>query len=144
MSRTCNHESVLDLCKADLPMLYEMQTLSDRFIKDRLSNARHKLEPFQIGFHAIPSLSPLHLHIISKDFDSPCLKHKEHWNSFTTDFFRPLQSIIREIEVEGKVEDRTEEWKVLKKQKPICSICGQHEANLPKTRAHYATHNIGA
>ncbi|CAM9273729.1 unnamed protein product, partial [Ascophyllum nodosum] len=36
------------------------------------------------GYHSIPSLDPLHLHIISQDFDAPRLKRKSHWNSFTT------------------------------------------------------------
>lgn len=34
--------------------------------------------------------SHLHMHVISQDFDSPCLKNKTHWNSFTTDFFRDV------------------------------------------------------
>ena len=29
----------------------------------------------------------LHLHVISQDFDSPCLKTKKHWHSFTSEFF---------------------------------------------------------
>lgn len=39
------------------------------------------------GFHAVPSMTRLHMHIISKDMVSPCLKTKIHWNSFTTEFF---------------------------------------------------------
>lgn len=31
--------------------------------------------------------SQLHLHVISQDFDSPALKTKKHWNSFTTEYF---------------------------------------------------------
>jgi hypothetical protein len=31
--------------------------------------------------------SQIHLHVISQDFDSVCLKNKKHWNSFTTDYF---------------------------------------------------------
>ena len=31
-------------------------------------------ETFRIGYHAVPSLKLLHLHVISTDFDSPCLK----------------------------------------------------------------------
>ncbi|XP_032674511.1 aprataxin isoform X2 [Odontomachus brunneus] len=48
--------------------------------------ADHK---FIIGYHAIPSMQRLHLHVISTDFVSPCLKTKYHWNSFTTPFFLP-------------------------------------------------------
>ena len=27
------------------------------------------------------------MHVISQDFDSPSLKNKKHWNSFTTPYF---------------------------------------------------------
>lgn len=33
------------------------------------------------------STSHVHLHVISQDFDSPCLKNKKHWNSFNTEYF---------------------------------------------------------
>ena len=42
---------------------------------------------FKIGYHASPSMHRLHLHVISTDYDSPSLKTKVHWNSFTTPFF---------------------------------------------------------
>lgn len=44
---------------------------------------------FKVGFHAVPSMQRLHMHIISTDMVSPCLKTKIHWNSFTTEFFLP-------------------------------------------------------
>lgn len=37
------------------------------------------------------SYSQVHLHVISQDFDSPSLKNKKHWNSFTTDYFMDSQ-----------------------------------------------------
>jgi aprataxin len=46
-----------------------------------------------LGFHAEPSLRQLHLHIISDDFDSPCLKTKTHWLSFTSNFFINLSIV---------------------------------------------------
>lgn len=39
------------------------------------------------GVHSIPSLSNLHIHVITQDFYSSRLKHKKHYNSFTTEFF---------------------------------------------------------
>lgn len=45
---------------------------------------------FKIGFHALPSMRRLHLHVISDDFFSPYLKTKLHWNSFHTHFFYSL------------------------------------------------------
>lgn len=55
--------------------------------------------PFKLVFHGFNrpflslSTSHVHLHVISQDFDSPCLKNKKHWNSFNTEYF---------LESEGK------------------------------------------
>lgn len=46
-----------------------------------------KLDEFKIGYHAAPSMHRLHLHVISRDFQSVCMKTKKHWNSFNTPFF---------------------------------------------------------
>ena len=37
-----------------------------------------------MGFHAIPSMPQLHMHVVSQEFDSACLKTKRHYNTFTT------------------------------------------------------------
>jgi aprataxin len=44
------------------------------------------------GIHFHPSLSNLHIHIISRDMHSPSLKHRKHFNSFNTPFFIPVAS----------------------------------------------------
>ncbi|KAF2398826.1 aprataxin-like protein [Trichodelitschia bisporula] len=38
------------------------------------------------GIHAHPSMSHLHIHIISEDRYSECLRHRKHYNSFATPF----------------------------------------------------------
>lgn len=43
------------------------------------------------GIHAHPSMSHLHVHVLSVDRFSDCLKHKKHYNSFATPFFIPLE-----------------------------------------------------
>ena len=48
----------------------------------------------RIGFHAKPSMDHLHLHVISSDFVSSCLKTKKHWNSFNTKHFLSLSGMI--------------------------------------------------
>ena len=76
--------------------------------------ATHPDSEFQVGYHAVPSMAQLHLHVISTDFDSPCLKHKKHWNSFTTPYFIPSTRVISQMEEEGKIEkpdkDLTKRW----------------------------------
>ncbi len=44
-----------------------------------------------IGVHAVPSMSNLHIHVISVDRHSDCLRHRKHYNSFSTPFFVPLE-----------------------------------------------------
>lgn len=39
------------------------------------------------GIHAGPSMNHLHIHILSSDRHSECMKHRKHYNSFSTPFF---------------------------------------------------------
>lgn len=43
-----------------------------------------------VGVHAHPSMSSLHVHVLSRDRYSDCLKHRKHYNSFATPFLVPL------------------------------------------------------
>lgn len=44
-----------------------------------------------VGVHAVPSMANLHIHVISVDRHSEKLKHRKHYNSFSTPFFVPLE-----------------------------------------------------
>ena len=44
------------------------------------------------GVHAVPSMAHLHIHVISRDRHSPCMKHRKHYNSFATEFMVPLEA----------------------------------------------------
>jgi len=89
------------------------------------------------GFHAVPSMTRLHLHVISQDFDSPCLKNKKHWNSFTTEFFLSHQDVVSQLETNGKVrqytKEETEKW--LKKDL-VCHKCSYRPKNMPDLKSH--------
>lgn len=50
------------------------------------------LDRIRSGFHAMPSMANLHIHVISLDLYSPALKRFNHYNSFTTVFFLPFDS----------------------------------------------------
>jgi aprataxin len=43
------------------------------------------------GVHAHPSMTHLHIHILSKDRVSECMRHKKHYNSFATPFLVPIE-----------------------------------------------------
>ncbi|KAJ0166018.1 Aprataxin-like protein [Colletotrichum tanaceti] len=38
------------------------------------------------GIHAHPSMNHLHIHVLSRDMYSECMKHRKHYNSFNTPF----------------------------------------------------------
>lgn len=70
------------LTRDDVDMLREMEFLAQNVIQVH----GRTIDEFKIGYHAKPSMQRLHLHVISRDFHSPCLKTKKHWNSFNTPF----------------------------------------------------------
>ena len=58
-----------------------------------LPSGRDWASSILIGVHANPSMNHLHIHIISEDRHGECLKHKKHYNSFTTPFFVRLHEM---------------------------------------------------
>lgn len=48
---------------------------------------RPYLDRIRAGFHAVPSMANLHIHVLSIDLHSPDMKRFNHFNSFTTPFF---------------------------------------------------------
>lgn len=54
-----------------------------------------------VGFHAVPSIRPTHLHLVSGDFRGRGLKTRKHWNSFHTDFFLRLSDVVLDLQ-EGR------------------------------------------
>ncbi|XP_061779054.2 aprataxin isoform X1 [Nerophis lumbriciformis] len=94
---------------------------------------------FRSGYHAIPSMSHVHLHVISQDFDSPCLKNKKHWNSFTTEYFINSQDVIGMLESDGRVTVREGTSDLLKA--PLrCHLCRHQPATIPALKQHLKSH----
>lgn len=42
------------------------------------------------GIHAVPSMSHLHVHVLSREMHSECVRHRKHYNSFQTPFLVDL------------------------------------------------------
>lgn len=98
-----------------------------------------------LGFHAIPSLTPLHLHVLSPDLiNGPCTKSKQHYNSFTTDFFIRIDTVLHRLEqAAGRTAvlgggppawgGRSESYYLaLLEARPVCHRCG---LQAPNTRS---------
>lgn len=84
---------LLQLTRNHLDLLKEMYLMAVNVIEVK----GQKLDDFKIGYHAVPSMLQVHVHVISTDFNSPSLKTKKHWNSFTTDYFMSHEGKLKNL-----------------------------------------------
>jgi aprataxin len=68
----------------------EADGMSEVELEKRLPKGRDWESEVMAGVHAHPSMSHLHIHILSADRFSPSLKRRNHYNSFATPFFVPI------------------------------------------------------
>ncbi|XP_054897203.1 aprataxin isoform X2 [Poeciliopsis prolifica] len=117
-------------------LLKHMQQVADRMIQQCPDSSTLR---FRSGYHAIPSMSHIHLHVISQDFDSPCLKNKKHWNSFTTEYFIDSDDVIQMLETSGKVTVKEGSSELLKL--PLrCHVCHKEFPTIPSLKEHLKSH----
>ncbi|XP_031132918.1 aprataxin isoform X1 [Sander lucioperca] len=117
-------------------LVKHMQKVADQMVQQCPDAS---LLRFRTGYHAIPSMSHVHLHVISQDFDSPCLKNKKHWNSFTTDYFMESHSVIQMLETNGRVTVKEGTGELLKL--PLCChMCHKELSTIPALKEHLKSH----
>ncbi|GAD91708.1 conserved hypothetical protein [Paecilomyces variotii No. 5] len=88
---------------------------------DELPPGRNWEAEIMCGIHAHPSMNHLHIHVLSVDRHSECLKHKKHYNSFSTPFFIDIDDFPlaeddkdfgnRFTELKRHLDQEFEEWK---------------------------------
>jgi len=125
------------LTTEDLPMLADLKERGQIIIAE-LTKKRPKAK-FRMGFHAVPSMRQLHMHIISQDFDSECLKNKKHWNSFTTEFFIDADDFIDKLRNENTIKYDHDSYEAILKREMVCHNCGEEMKNIPKVKQHIST-----
>lgn len=149
-----NISSLKDVTYKHLPLLKHMEHIGQSLAQ---ISKRH----FKMGYHAQPSMHRLHLHVISDDMNSSCLKTKKHWNSFNTDFFLDAKSnnnmkgfcsgvlmycdcvidISTQLEKREKLEllspKRCQE---LLETPLICNKCSFTPRHIPELKKHLLTH----
>lgn len=120
--------------RESLPMLKKMHDVGLKWA-EKFSSHEPSLE-FRLGYHSVPSMRQLHLHVISQDFDSTHLRNKKHWNSFNTLFFRDSIDALDEIEKNGLATIKDEK---LLSSELRCHRCKSAHPNIPKLKSHIAT-----
>ncbi|XP_052032210.1 aprataxin isoform X1 [Apodemus sylvaticus] len=119
-----------------LELLKHMHAVGEKVIADFAGSSQLR---FRLGYHAIPSMSHVHLHVISQDFDSPCLKNKKHWNSFNTEYFLESQAVIKMVQEAGRVTVKDGTCELLK-QPLRCHECQQLLPSIPQLKEHLKKH----
>jgi len=127
----------------DIPLVRHMQHMGKRWV------AKQRAPPpgsnVVMGFHSVPSLRQLHMHVVSTDYDSSCLKHKKHWNSFTTLFFMDVDTVLTQLEAKagspgGAFLDYNVDAREALLRVPLrCHRCGERQASMPKLKQHITT-----
>merc|ERR1712176_1581136 len=99
---------------------------------------RHReINKMKCGFHAIPSMNQVHLHLLSDDMDSPNLKNKKHFHSFTSPYFIPGKVMLRVVKEEKrKFKIDKKYYEKLLKQKLKCHFCFSEIRTIPKLKEH--------
>ncbi|EER07824.1 histidine triad nucleotide binding protein, putative, partial [Perkinsus marinus ATCC 50983] len=80
---------------------------------------------FKVGIHAVPSLEPFHVHVISSDMRSSRIKHKKHWNSFNTPFFVELSEAEEILQRDGNLHSISSRETHLRDDL-LCNVCGHN------------------
>jgi aprataxin len=120
-----------ELTRDHLPLLLEMQRVAQLQVKQRMPGRR-----VQIGVHAVPSMMAFHVHVMTCDFVSDSLKNKKHWNSFTTAFFVPLETLIRVLERDGAFHVDEHASEELLRGEMACPRCGAVLPTIPAVKKH--------
>jgi aprataxin len=95
-----------------------------------------------IGLHMLPSLEPLHIHIISDDFCSVHVKTKRQYNSFASDFFYKLDELVQSLKEIGdlaaEINPKMAQRQLDKELK--CGKCGYGGGTMTEFKEHLETH----
>ena len=130
--------SVKELTRDYLELLKHIHKVAENLI-ERVCR-KEPNTPFRFGYHAVPSLKRLHLHIISQDFDSPKLWKQHHWNTFNTEYFMDSSKVIEDIEKDGKVEVDDKAYEALLEQRMKCNACPEQFSDISLLKSHLQEH----
>ncbi|KAK9839930.1 hypothetical protein WJX74_000595 [Apatococcus lobatus] len=133
-----------DLRPEHLPLLKHMQAVASAWIGQQPKTAT-AASSFRLGFHHVPSMRQLHMHVISQDFTALHLKTKRHYNSFTTSFFLDLSDVLQQLESNGCLQLHKSAAEALLKgdlrcHHPGCSVTPK---TMPQLKQHLAQHEEG-
>ena len=141
---------LLILPKVNVQSVYDLDPMNDahialiegmiaraKWIQHGLRKRKGGCDVIHYGFHAIPSMNQLHLHVISDDMESDNLKNKKHYLSFKSDYFVPGKVMLRILKTEKKrFTVNKEHYKGLLKEGLKCHKCFHEIRTIPAVKKH--------
>ena len=138
------------LPKLEMKSVYDLDPMNDanirmlegmlaraHWIKIGLMQRDAAINRIKCGFHAIPSMNQIHLHLLSDDMDSVHLKNKKHFHSFTSPYFVPGKVMLRILKDEkNKFKIDKKYYQQLLKQNLQCHFCSCEIRTMPKLKEH--------
>lgn len=104
-----------------------------------LPPGRDWIQEIKVGVHAVPSMNHLHIHVLSRDMHSDKMKHRKHYNSFTTDFFVPLDDFPLSENDWRRKSGAQRSWP----ERPmVCWRCGMDFGNRFKDLKRHLEHEF--
>ncbi|KAJ8551045.1 hypothetical protein K7X08_000415 [Anisodus acutangulus] len=134
LARVEGLDRLADVQKEHMSLLKTMHSVGLKWAEKFLSENNSLI--FRLGYHSVPSMRQLHLHVISQDFDSNHLKNKKHWNSFNSPFFRDSVDVIDEVSQYGKAILKDENILSMELR---CHRCQSAHPNIPRLKAHISS-----
>ncbi|RUP43789.1 hypothetical protein BC936DRAFT_136731 [Jimgerdemannia flammicorona] len=131
-------DGLTSLTQKDVPTLEALINCGGSTV-DKMKAENPHLE-FRMGFHAIPSMRQLHMHVISQDFVGIGLKRKEHYNSFTTRFFNDASEVLARLRAGKSLQYDKREYDHFLKGPLRCHLCSEAPATMPALKAHLDKH----
>eukprot|EP00899_Mesostigma_viride_P007032 jgi/Mesvir1/1632/Mv05068-RA.1 len=129
-------QEIYSLTRDHLGLLDRLKSVGDWLVQG-LSQVHEGRAGVFVGFHGSPSMRPLHMHVISRDMDSECLKKKRHWNSFTSGNLVSVGRVRAEIERHGSFRPELRRgFDAMLDRDLACNRCGVHLATIPALKAH--------
>lgn len=71
-----------------------------------------------------------------QDFESAALKHKKHWNSFTTPFFIDVSDVSGQLQQHSSLQINVAKAESMLKQDLQCHVCHKSIKNMPALKSH--------
>ena len=127
-------KSMRELGPMHLPLLQHMHQQAEQLI-----SRIHRKEPdlkFRFGYHAVPSMNRLHLHVVSQDFDSPRMKTKHHWNTFNTDYFMDSSAVIEKLKLHSRIVLDEEHYQKVLELPMKCNWCTKTFEDIDRLKYH--------